>query len=325
MQNTYKPETPVSEGFFTKNFKIFLIIPCCLIAIALIMTIFGAGLNAGIDFTGGSLLIYDMKGAFEPSDVENALSAVGVNDFQVSETGTGDVRTTCEVRIKDLGEESETFRMAFEEELRKTYADFEFVTIDTVGAVAGRDLIRNAILSCLIVFVCMLVYIAIRFDMYSGVTALVALFHDVLVMVAFMVFFRGLYKVNTSFIAALLTIIGYSINNTIIIFDRIRENNKLLAYKDGSRTKVAEVSVRQTLARTVNTTITTLITLVVLYILGVASIKEFVFPLIVGMLAGVYSSVLLSAQIWARWYDKQIFAPITNLFKRGGKNAAKKA
>ena len=125
-------------------------------------------------------------------------------------------------------------------------------------------------------------------------------------------------------IAAMLTIIGYSINNTIIIFDRIRENNRLLAYKDGSRKKVVEASVRQTLSRTANTTITTLITLVVLYILGVESIKEFVFPLIVGMLAGVYSSVLLSGQIWASWVDRQIFAPITNLFKRN-KGAAKKA
>ena len=311
----------MENGFFTKNFKTFLLIPACIICVALIMTIFGVGLNAGIDFTGGSLLTYDMKGDFDATTVENTLSGVGIPDFQVSKTGLD--HATLEVRMKDMGEENETYRMAFEDELAKVYPDYEFITIDTVGAVAGRDLIRNAILSCLIVFVCLLIYIAIRFDLYSGVTALVALAHDVLIMVSFMVFFRGLYKVNTSFIAALLTIIGYSINNTIIIFDRIRENNKLLAYKDGSRTRVAEVSVRQTLARTANTTITTLITLCVLYILGVSSIKEFVFPLIVGMLAGVYSSVMLSGQIWAVWKDRQIFAPLENLFK--GRKSSKKA
>ena len=140
-------------------------------------------------------------------------------------------------------------------------------------------------------------------------------------MISFMVLARGLYQVNSPFIAAVLTIIGYSINNTIIIFDRIRENNRLLEYKGGSHQVVVEASVRQTMARTINTTITTLVTLVVLYILGVDSIREFTFPLIIGMLAGVYSSVMLSGQIWAHWIDHKTFAPITNLFK--GKKAKK--
>ena len=316
----------MENNFFTKNFRTFLIVPAVIIGLALILTIFGVGLNAGIDFTGGSMLTYNVGEDYDMSVVEAALKTAGIDESQRFKTGSGAVRTTLEVRTKDLGDQSETLRMAFEDELEKTYPNLTFITIDTVGATAGRDLVSNAITSCLIVFACLLVYIAIRFDLYSGVTALVALLHDILIMVSFMVFFRGLYQVNTSFIAAMLTIIGYSINNTIIIFDRIRENNRLLAYKEGSRKKVVEASVRQTLARTVNTTITTLITLVVLYILGVESIKEFVFPLIVGMLAGVYSSVMLSGQIWATWVDKQIFAPITNLFsknKTAGK--AKKA
>ena len=167
----------------------------------------------------------------------------------------------------------------------------------------------------------MRIYIAIRFDFNSGLAALVALAHDILIMCALMVFPRSIYQVNSPLIAALLTIIGYSINNTIVIFDRIRENNRMLDYKEGSRKGVVEASVRQTLSRTVNTTVTTLVTLVVLYILGVSSIREFVFPLIVGMLAGVYSSVLLSGQIWAHWIDHNTFAPIVNLFK--GKKAKK--
>ena len=313
----------MENNFFTANTRKFLLIPAVIICVALIMTIFGAGLNAGIDFTGGSLLTYNVGEKFETSVVRQALETAGITESQIGQTGTGEIKT-LEVRTKDLGENSETMRMAFEEELQKTYPNLSFITIDTVGATAGRDLVSNAITSCLIVFLCLLIYIAIRFDLYSGVTALVALLHDILIMVSFMVFFRGLYQVNTSFIAAMLTIIGYSINNTIIIFDRIRENNRLLTFKEGSRKRVVEASVRQTLARTVNTTITTLITLVVLYILGVESIKEFVFPLIVGMLAGVYSSVMLSGQIWATWYDKQVFAPITNLFSKK-KGAAKKA
>ena len=172
-------------------------------------------------------------------------------------------------------------------------------------------------------FVCLLIYIAIRFDLYSGVAALAALLHDILIMCSMMVFARAFYQANTSFIAALLTIIGYSINNTIIIFDRIRENSRLLTYKGDTHNIIVEASVRQTLSRTINTTITTLITLVVLYILGVDSIREFVFPLIVGMIAGVYSSVMLSGQIWAVWKDRQIFAPLENLFK--GRKSSKKA
>ena len=314
----------MDNNFFTKNFRTFLLIPAVIICLALLLSIFGLGLNAGIDFTGGSMLTYNVGEDYDMAVVETALKTAGISEYQSFKTGSGSVKTTLEVRTKDLGDQSETLRMAFEEELEKTYPNLSFITIDTVGATAGRDLVSNAVKSCLIVFACLLIYIAIRFDLYSGVTALVALLHDILIMVSFMVFFRAVYQVNTSFIAAMLTIIGYSINNTIIIFDRIRENNRLFAFKEGSRKAVVEASVRQTLSRTVNTTITTLITLVVLYILGVESIKEFVFPLIVGMLAGVYSSVLLSGQIWASWVDKQIFAPITNLFKKN-KGAAKKA
>ena len=319
-----KGDMTMENNFFTKNTRTFLLIPAVIICLAIILSIFGLGLNAGIDFTGGSLLTYNVGQDYDMSVVEAALKSAGIAEYQNFKTGAGAVKTQLEVRTKDLGDQSETLRMAFEEELEKTYPNLSFITIDTVGATAGRDLVSNAVTSCLIVFACLLIYIAIRFDLYSGVTALVALLHDICIMVSFMVFFRGLYQVNTSFIAAMLTIIGYSINNTIIIFDRIRENNRLFAFKEGSRKAVVEASVRQTLSRTVNTTITTLITLVVLYILGVESIKEFVFPLIVGMLAGVYSSVLLSGQIWASWVDKQIFAPITNLFSRN-KGAAKKA
>lgn len=109
---------------------------------------------------------------------------------------------------------------------------------------------------------------------------------------------------NSSFIAAMLTIVGYSINNTIVIFDRIRENNKKPAYAGMKREEMVSISVRESLGRTINTTLTTLFTLVALYVLGVASIREFTFPLIVGMLAGSYSSNLLNGPVWASLMDK---------------------
>ncbi len=311
----------MNKQIFTGKTHIYLMISAAIIAVALVMSVFGWGMNLGIDFTGGSLLKYEMGGDFDVKVVENALKAVGINESQIAKAGAGEVKTELQIRVKDLGEEADNLRVAFEEKLMESYPNAVHITIDTVGAVAGRDLIANAVTSCLIVFVCLLIYIAIRFDFNSGLAALCALAHDILIMISFMVFARNLYQVNSPFIAALLTIIGYSINNTIVIFDRIRENNRLLDYKEGSRKGVVEASVRQTLSRTINTTVTTLVTLVALYILGVSSIREFVFPLIVGMLAGVYSSVLLSGQIWAHWIDHNTFAPIVNLFK--GKKAKK--
>ncbi len=304
---------------FTGNTRIYLMISAAIIAVALIMSVFGFGMNLGIDFTGGSLLKYEMGADFDVKVVETALKDAGITESQIAKAGEN--MTELQIRTKDLGENADDLRVAFEEKLAETYPEATFVTIDTVGAVAGKDLIANAISSCLIVFVCLLIYIAIRFDLNSGLAALVALAHDVLIMISFMVFARGIFQVNSPFIAAALTIIGYSINNTIVVFDRIRENNRLLDYKEGSRKNVVEASVRQTLSRTINTTITTLVTLVALYILGVDSIREFTFPLIIGMLAGVYSSVMLSGQIWAHWIDHKTFAPIVNLFK--GKKAKK--
>ncbi len=207
----------------------------------------------------------------------------------------------------DMDDVTSQVRAQLEREMIAKYPNFRFVSIDHVSAIAGRDLLSNAIKALLIAFVCMLIYIGIRFSPLSGAAALFALLHDILIMCAFMVFFRGLFQVNSPFIAAILTIVGYSINNTIIIFDRIRETRAKPGYTQMDMMDVVEVSVSSTLSRTINTTLTTLFTLVCLYIFGVSSIKEFAFPLLVGMLAGTYSSVLLSGQVWAMW-DKKLAA-----------------
>ena len=217
---------------------------------------------------------------------------------EVEETGTS-LRL-----LVSIDDQTTQVRRVLEEQMSAKYEGFHFTSIDHVSAVAGRDLIANAVKALLIAFAGMLIYIAIRFDVFSGLAALFALAHDVLVMCAFMVFFRSAFQVNSPFIAAVLTIVGYSINNTIIIFDRIRETAKMPGYTQLPRAEIVEHAVKATLSRTINTALTTLITLVTLYIFGVDSIKEFAFPLIVGMLAGVYSSVLLSGQVWAMWVEK---------------------
>jgi len=273
--------------------------------------------NMGYDvsYAGGYIAEFDMGGDFDKeavaANVTAALEEGGYDLTEIefirydAENAEAEVETGNALRILiNLNDVTSQVRAQLEKEMTAKYENFRFVSIDHVSAIAGRDLLSNAVKALLLAFVCMLIYIAIRFDALSGCAALFGLLHDILIMCSFMVFFRAFYQVNSSFIAAILTIVGYSINNTIIIFDRIRETRKKPGYTQKPAMEIVEISVSNTLSRTVNTTLTTMFTLVCLYIFGVASIREFAFPLIVGMLAGTYSSVMLSGQVWAMWSDK---------------------
>ena len=238
----------------------------------------------------------------EAADAQEA-EAVETEETDAEEAEVEESGTALRVLV-NIDDQASQVRALLEREMTAKYANFRFVSVDHVSAIAGHDLLSNAVKALLIAFVCMLIYIAIRFDLFSGLAALFGLVHDVLIMCSFMVFFRAFFQVNSSFIAAVLTIVGYSINNTIIIFDRIRETAKKPGNTMRPRVEIVEESVANTLSRTINTSLTTLITLVALYVFGVDSIREFAFPLIVGMLAGTYSSVLLSGQVWAMWMEK---------------------
>ena len=261
------------------------------------------------DFAGGYVSAFkadecdaeEVKAAVEAALEEN----FNVLDLTVAQLEADEDTGASLYVLVNLDDQASQVRALLEKEMVAKYPNFSFVSIDHVSAIAGRDLLSNAVKALLIAFACMLVYIAIRFDVFSGLAALFGLIHDVLIMCAVMVFCRAFFQVNSSFIAAVLTIVGYSINNTIIVFDRIRETSRKPGWTEKSRREIVEVSVSNTLSRTINTSLTTLITLVALYAFGVESIREFAFPLIVGMLAGTYSSVLLSGQVWAMWMDKR--------------------
>ena len=286
-----------------------LCISAALMLLALILSIFGLGINRGIDFEGGLSIVYKMGSAFENADVETALKNAGITEYQIAKAGAD--KSELQIRVKALEGETAVheLRAKLEEELSAKYPEMKTneATVSYVGGVASGTLLRNAIWSVLAAAAAMLIYIALRFDFNMGVAAVFGIVHDVLIMLAFMVFLRNFMQMNSTFIAAMLTIVGYSINNTIIIFDRIRETRAKPGYTQVDMMDVVEVSVASTLSRTINTTLTTLFTLVCLYIFGVSSIKEFAFPLLVGMLAGTYSSVLLSGQVWAMW-DKKLAA-----------------
>jgi len=277
--------------------KTCLIVSCAIMVVALILSIFGHGINMGIDFEGGLSMEYNLKQSAVKGDVEGILGDLGISSYAVSYQGEGEKEIV--IRIKEVAEDDiQNIQARFEEKLKEKYPEAESVgDVNYVGPVAGATLITNAIVSVAIAAVLMLIYIAIRFDLNSGLAAVFGLVHDVLIMLSFMVIFRSFIQMNSPFIAAALTIVGYSINNTIVIFDRIRENAK--KYPSIPKAEVTNISIRESLGRTLTTTATTLITIVALCILGVASIREFALPIIIGILSGVYSANMINGYVWA--------------------------
>jgi len=283
--------------------KICLIISAVIILVALGLHIAGLGINLGIDFAGGLSMQYDMKTAVTSADVSAVLDNMGVTSSTVTVQGRDN--NEVNVRIKDITKDDiQKVQADFEAGIKETYPEATSIgDVNYVGPVAGATLVRNAVISVLLAAALMLVYIAIRFDLNSGLAAVFGLLHDVLIMLSFMIIFRSVIQMNSSFIAAALTIVGYSINNTIVIFDRIRENAKKMP--TAPREEVTNISIRESLGRTICTTVTTLITIVALCILGVASIREFALPIIVGILSGVYSANMINGYVWAFLEEKR--------------------
>jgi preprotein translocase subunit SecF len=283
--------------------RICLIISGAIILIALVLTIFGHGINMGIDFEGGLSMQYDMKTAVVSNDVSSVLSGMGIATSTVTVQGRDN--NEVNIRIKDVAKDDiQKVQADFETAIKEKYPEASSIgDVNYVGPVAGATLVKNAVISVLLAAVLMLIYIAIRFDLNSGIAAVFGLLHDVLIMLSFMVIFRSVIQMNSSFIAAALTIVGYSINNTIVIFDRIRENAKKMP--NVAREEVTNISIKESLGRTICTTVTTLITIVALCILGVASIREFALPIIIGILSGVYSANMINGYVWAFLEEKR--------------------
>ena len=288
-----------------KNYsKQCLMISAGIMVLALLLSLFGMGINVGIDFSGGMSMQYTMGEAVTQSDIEGVLNGIGLKDYAVSVQGTG--KDSINIRIKAIDEDGEQgVQASITEALQAKYPNAAiYGDVNYVGPVAGATLLRNAFFSVLIAALCMLIYIAIRFDFNSGAAAVLGLVHDVLIMLSFMVILRSFVQMNSSFIAAMLTIVGYSINNTIIIFDRIRENARKMPTST-PRVDVVNRSIKECLGRTINTTLTTLVTIVSLYIFGVSSIREFALPIIVGIISGVYSANMINGYVWAFLEEKK--------------------
>lgn len=274
-----------------KFFAISLIIIVIGIATMIINSVSGKGaLNYDVEFTGGTSMDINMGKDFDNNDISDIISNVTGQSAPQVQRVTG----TNEVSIKMQSIDSET-RTALINAFNEVYPDMEVHDIFDVGGTISNEMQRSALIAVLVACVAMLIYISIRFkDFRAGASAIFALVHDVLIVIAFYAVLR--IPVNNSFIAAILTVLGYSINATIVIFDRIRENKGNFRYNETAE-KINK-SVTQTLARSINTSLTTLFAIGAIYILGVQSIREFALPLIIGIISGAYSSVFLAGAVW---------------------------
>ena len=283
---------------FMNKSKYFMMFSGAIILVGIIVGLIFGGLNLGIDFTGGSILTIELGQDYDIEVVEQALSDNGIDPAETQIVrGTGDDSTQAIIRMQEIaGTDDAQIREAVINTLAQTYPAAEAGEIESVGGVTSGEIISKAFLSIVLAAGLMLIYIWIRFELFSGIAAVTALVHDVLIMTAVVCIAR--VQINSSYIAACLTIVGYSINDTIVLFDRIRENNKQFSIKTKTRAEVADISIRQTLSRTINTSVTTLVTILALYIFGVTAIKEFALPLIVGLISGTYSSIFIASPVW---------------------------
>ncbi|MCI9625683.1 MAG: protein translocase subunit SecF [Clostridia bacterium] len=274
-----------------KNYPKFLCLSLAIILIGAVFLIVNKGFVTDIDFSGGTMMRIDMENPYEESALSSAIEqTIGEKPYSIQKVGDAN---EVIVKMKSL----ET--AARDEVFQKIKTDFNLTSeqpleSNNISAAISSEILTGAIMAVIVACILMLIYITIRFEFTSGVAAVIALIHDTLLMISFYAIFR--IPVNASFIAAILTIIGYSINATIVIFDRVRENRKYLK-KEGF-SEVCEKSILQTLRRSINSSGTTFVTLVVLYVLGSESIRGFALPLMVGVIVGTYSSIFIAAPTW---------------------------
>lgn len=259
----------------------------------------GSSLNYGLDFMGGTSTTADFGKDYTIDDIESEIvplvsEVTGDNAIQANKV-EGTTQITIKTRTLSLDERDEMNTMLTED----FGIEESTITSQSISSTISSEMRSDAVIAVIVSTICMLVYIWFRFkDIRFGASAIIALIHDVLVVLAVYALLR--ISVGNTFIACMLTIIGYSVNDTIVIFDRIREN---LAKHPGKQTpellaEIANKSLTQTLARSINTSITTFIMVFMLFLFGVASIREFALPLMAGLICGAYSSVCIATELW---------------------------
>ena len=259
----------------------------CIIIIAGIVSLFVQGLNFGIDFTGGTVFQVQYEDNKEISDLRDELGTMGYDGAQIQQMDNGAFQIKTEFMDQTAQDE-------FEQQLKDASGSFEVLSTNAVGPSIGQEILLSGILALIVAVVLMVVYITIRFQWRFALAGNIALFHDILVTVSIFSIFQ--LEVNSNFVAAILTIFGYSINDTIVVFDRIRE--RLGSVKRDNLAMTVNNAIQSILRRSLFTSLTTLIPILCVFFFGGETSKVFVLALIIGIVSGTYSSIFVASPLW---------------------------
>ena len=276
---------------FNKFYKIFNILSLSLILISILLLIF-KGLNFGVDFKGGTLIeVRSLDKSLNISDLRKSFNNLNLGDVKVKKFGKVNDYV---VKFEKKQSVEENFIENIKIELKKDIGNiFEFRRVESVGPKVSSELLKSGIIAIALSLTAMLIYIWIRFEWQFSVGAIAALFHDVIITLGFFSFLS--LEINLSIVAAVLTIVGYSMNDTVVIYDRVREN--LNKFSDININEITNISINETLSRTIITSITTLLALISIFIFGGAILKGFSFAMILGVIVGTYSSIYIANPI----------------------------
>jgi preprotein translocase subunit SecF len=276
--------------------KIWYTVSITVIAIGLLFLLIN-GLNLGIDFNGGTLMEFSFADNVTAEEVRGVLERIEVaGDSKIQQSEAAGEHGVL-IRAKTL-ESEEIVRV--DNAIKEEFESAEMLRTEMVGPTIGRELRINALLAMIAASIAIVAYISFRFEFRFAAVSIITLMHDVLITIGIFAILGR--EVNTPFVAALLTIVGYSINDTIVIFDRIRENMKMM--HKVPFIKQANSAVVDTLPRSINTSITTLITILAIYFFGGASIQTFMLALFIGMFAGTYSSIFVASPLLVTWQER---------------------
>lgn len=289
-----KPGTNIP---FTRYRKIAVVLSTA-VNLAVLIALFVKGPNLGVDFAGGTVVQLKFQQKVAIPDIRGALETVGlgtavIQDF--GEQGSNEYLVRLDKISGEIGAMSEQIKKALSDQFGAR--NFELRRIESVGPKVGEDLRFRGVMSVLAATVMMGVYIWLRFELRFGVGAVVALTHDILVTVGALLLAN--YEFDLTIVAALLTVVGYSVNDTVIVCDRIRENMRKI--KRENLESIINTSINETLSRTIITTSTAIMVLVALFFLGGAVIRPFAFALLVGFFSGVYSTIFIASPVILLW------------------------
>lgn len=284
----FKMSKDIKFSYFYKKLNIL----SSIFIIFSILVLFFKGLNLGVDFKGGTLIeLRTESSLITIADIRQSFLKMNLGDVTVKKFGK---ENDYLVKIEITKTDDENFIKSINDKLSANLgSDFIFRRVENVGPKVSNELLRAGLLAISLSLAAMLFYIWIRFEWQFSLGAIIALIHDVIITVGIFSFLS--YEINLSIVAAVLTIVGYSMNDTVVIFDRIRENLK--KYSKMSITDISDVSTNQTLSRTLITSVTTLLALFSIYIFGGAILKGFSFAMILGVIIGTYSSIFIATPI----------------------------